>query len=70
MISYAIIAAAAILIYLFGKVAFKIAEGLGEQKKLTEIHQQMMESLKKQTEILAEAKTVDKIIDDLESGRF
>jgi hypothetical protein len=51
-------------------VAFKIAEDLGEQKKLTEIHQQMIDSLKKQTEILAEAKTVDKVIDDLESGRF
>lgn len=47
-----------------------MAEDLGEQKKLTEIHQQMIDSLKKQTEILAEAKTVDKIIDDLESGRF
>jgi hypothetical protein len=70
MTLYVIIAAVSILVYLFGKIAFKMAEDLGEQKKLTEIHQQMIDSLKKQTEILAEAKTVDKVIDDLESGRF
>lgn len=70
MIAYAIIAAGAILIYLFGKVAFKVAEDLGAQKQLDELHKQMLDSLKKQGEILAEAKTVDKVIDDLESGRF
>lgn len=70
MISYAIIAAGAILLYLLGKVSFKIAEDLGEQRQLAELHKQMLDSLKKQAEILAEAKTVDKVIDDLESGRF
>lgn len=70
MIPYAIIAAAAIVLYLIGRVTYKIAEHLGEQKQLAEMHQQMIESLKKQSEILAEAKTVDKVIDDLESGRF
>lgn len=70
MTLYVIIAAVSILAYLFGKIAFKMAEDLGEQKKLAEIHQEMLDSLKKQAEILAEAKTVDKVIDDLESGRF
>lgn len=70
MISYVIILAGAILIYLFGKIAFAMAEHAGEQKQLDEMHKQMLDSLKKQAEIFAEAKTVDKVIDDLESGRF
>ena len=70
MTTIVIIAAIAILIYLFGKIALAMAEQRGEDKKMAEIHENMIETLKKQGEILAEAKTVEKVIDDLESGRF
>ena len=70
MTTIVIIAAIAILIYLFGKIALAMAEQRGEDKKMAEIHENMIDTLKKQGEILAEAKTVEKVIDDLESGRF
>ena len=70
MTLYVIIGVLTVLAYFFGKLSFKMAEDLGAQKQLDELHRQMLESLKKQGEILAEAKTVDKVIDDLESGRF
>ena len=70
MTTIVIIAAIAILIYLFGKIALAMAEQRGEDKKLAEIHREMIETVKKQAQIMAEAKTVEKVIDDLESGRF
>ena len=70
MTTVVIVAAIAILRYLFGKIALAMAEQRGEDKKLAEIHREMIDTVKKQAEILAEAKTVEKVIDDLESGRF
>lgn len=70
MITIAIISAAAGLIYLFGRMALKMAKDAGEQKKLLEIHARMEADIRKQAEILAEAKTVEQVIDDLESGQF
>ena len=70
MIPYVIIVALTVLIYFLGKLALKTSQELGEQKQLAELHRQMLESIKKQGAILAEAKTVDQVIDDLESGQF
>ena len=70
MTTIVIIAAIAILIYLFGKIALAMAEQRGEDKKLLDLHREMIETVKKQAQIMAEAKTVEKVIDDLESGRF
>lgn len=70
MISYAVIAAVSIIVYLFGKIVIRIIQDNGKQEQVIEDQKKESGIYHKQAEIMLEAKTIEQVLSDLDAGKF
>ena len=70
MISYAVLVAVSVIVYLFGKIVIRIIQDNGRQEQVIADQAKAAGISKKQAEIMVEAKTIAQVISDLESGYF
>ena len=70
MISYAVILAVSIVVYLFGRIVIRIIKDNGKQEQIIADQKKEAGISHKQAEIMVEAKTIDQVLSDLDTGKF
>jgi hypothetical protein len=70
MISYAVILAVSIVVYLFGRIVIRIIQDNGKQEQIIADQKKEAGISHKQAEIMVEAKTIEQVLSDLDTGKF
>lgn len=70
MISYAVILAVSIVVYLFGRIVIRIIQDNGKQEQIIADQKKEAGISHKQADIMVEAKTIEQVLSDLDAGKF